>query len=264
MENEQVVPTEVAEEVKEEVKEEAVVVEKTDAPVEETPVPKKKSVQERIDEITKARRDAEREREYWKQVALDKAKETKPAPVETPAQIPRPTISQYDTTEQYEDALLNWHETRKANEAAQKRLVAEQEEGLAKFQTAAEKAREKYPDFDEVVEAPVFSPQMRLSILNSDAGPELAYHLGLPENRETAAKIRSLSPEKQYIEMGKLETRLSLAKQTKKVPSAPAPINPVGMSGTGGEVDPSKMSIEDWMEWDKKKTMEKLKAKYGG
>jgi hypothetical protein len=248
---EQVVPTEVAE-VKEEV---------TEAPVEEKveePEP-----QERIDEITKARREAEREREYWKQVALDKAK-SEPKPVEEPTRVPRPTISQFDTTEQYEDALLQWHDANKTEQEARKRLVKEQEEGLSKFQKAASKARELYPDFDEVVEAPVFSPQMRYAILNSDTGPEVAYFLGSPENYDTALKIQSLSPDKQYYEMGKLETRLALAQKTKKVPSAPPPISPVGMSGTGGEVDPSKMTIEEWMKWDKEQALAKLSKRYPG
>jgi hypothetical protein len=104
---------------------------------------------------------------------------------------------------------------------------------------------------------------MRYAILNSDTGPELAYFLGLPENRDTALKIQSLSPDRQYYEMGKLETKIALAQKTKKVPSAPPPISPVGMSGTGGEVDPSKMSTAEWMAWDKQKTLDKLKAKYG-
>jgi hypothetical protein len=256
---EQVVPTEVAE-VKEEVTE-APVEEKVEEP--EPPTPKKKTAQERIDEITKARREAEREKEYWKQVALDK-KET-PKPVQEPTiRNPRPTISQFDTTEAYEDALLDWRDRVKEEQSAEQRLVKEQEEGLSKFQKAAAKARELYPDFDEVVEAPVFSPQMRYAILNSDTGPEVAYFLGLPENYDTALKIQSLSPDKQYYEMGKLETRLALAQKTKKVPSAPAPISPVGMSGTGSEIDPSKMSIEDWMEWDKKKTLERIKQRVGG
>jgi hypothetical protein len=260
--DEQAVPTEVAE-VEEPVVEVPVEPVVEDAPVEETP-PKKKSAQERIDEITKARREAEREREYWKQVALDKAKET-PQPTPAPAtRNPRPVISQFDTTEQYEDALLDWRDRVKEEQVAQQRMVVEQEEGLAKFQRAAAKAREQYADFDEVVETPVFSPQMRYAILNSDTGPELAYFLGSPENRDTALKIQSLSPDKQYYEMGKLETRLALAKQTKKVPSAPPPISPVGMSGTGGDVDPSKMTTEEWIKWDRQKEMERLKKKLSG
>jgi len=265
--------------------EQAVPVEETavETPVEETPVeqeevveevaeettpppPKKKTAQERIDEITRARREAEREREYWKQIALDKEREKakpedKPEPTTT---LPRPVISQFETTEAYEDALLDWNDKRKALDSETKRQAQEQEANLNKFNTAAEEARKKYPDFDEVVEVPVFSPQMRLSIFNSDIGPEMAYFLGLPENRDAATKIRSMPPEKQYYEMGKLEIRLTLAQKTKKVPSAPAPITPVGISGTGGDTDPSKMTTAEWMAWNKQREIDKLKARSGG
>ena len=252
------VETPVEETPVEEVVEEVAVETTADA----TPPPKKKTAQERIDEITRARREAEREREYWKQVALGKKE---PEPVKEPA-VPqgpkRPVISEFETTEAYEDALLDWNDQRKALDSETKRHAQEQEESLNKFNTAAEEARKKYSDFDEVVEAPVFSPQMRLSIFNSEQGPELAYFLGLPENRDTANKIRVMTPERQYIEMGKLETRLTLAQRTKKVPQAPAPITPVGISGGGGEADPSKMTTAEWIAWDRKREMEKLKKKY--
>ena len=115
-----------------------------------------------------------------------------------------------------------------------------------------------------MIEAPVFSPVMRAALLKSENGPEVAYFLGLPENRDTAEKIRSLPIEMQPYELGKLATKLELAKQTKKVPSAPPPIKPVGMTGGGTGVDPSKMTTEEWMEWDKQKRLEKLKQRYGG
>lgn len=268
MEEEQAVSAEAAEvqeEVSEAPVEETEVAEGAPEETETPPPPRKKTAQKRIDEITKARREAEREKEYWKQQALNNAKkEERPAEEPTPNIPARPNLSQFDTTEEYEDALLAWHENRKAMEDAIKRQKAEQEEGFRKFQTAADAVRQKYPDFDEVVERPVFSDQMRLSILNSDTGPEMAYYLGLPENAEVAARIRSLSPERQIYEMGKLDTRLSLAQKVKKVPSAPPPITPVGMSGTGAEKDPGKMSIEEWMAWDKQNTLDKIKHKAGG
>jgi hypothetical protein len=36
------------------------------------------------------------------------------------------------------------------------------------------------------------------------------------------------------------------------------------MSGTGGEVDPSKMTIEEWMKWDKEQALAKLSKRYPG
>jgi len=265
---EEVKPVEAAVEEKEPVGDEGQITEGAkveEVKVEDTlPPPKKKTAQERIDEITRARREAEREAEYWRKVALEKETKDKiTEPPVTPQQPQRPVISQFETTEAYEDALLNWHETKKATETAVIKQREEQEVNLRKFNIAAAEARKKYEDFDDVVEAPVFSQQMRESIFGSDVGPELAYFLGLPENRITADAIRAMPPQKQYYEMGKLETRLTLAQKTKKVTSAPAPINPVGISG-GGVEDDSKLTIEQWMAREKQREIDKWKKKYGG
>jgi hypothetical protein len=239
-----------------------------ETPVETPPVPpKKKSAQERIDEITRARREAEREREYWKQVALAKEHGNTP-PQQPPRQPspfpPRPELSQFETTTAYEDALFEWRDNIKELQTRSTMIQQEQNTALQAFNDRARKLREEHEDFDEVIESPVFSPVMRAALLKSEAGPEVAYFLGLPENRDAAEKIRALPIEMQPYELGKLATKLELAKQTKKVPSAPPPIKPVGMTGGGTGVDPSKMSTAEWMEWDKQKRLEKLKSKFGG
>jgi len=260
MAKEEEVPAEVAEVQEEEVQEEE---KSEETPAEEPPPPpRKKTAQERIDEITRARREAEREREYWKQVAL--AKETAPEPPKQTSSGPtRPTLDQFETTVAYEDALLSWHEKKKETESQAVRQQAAHDEALRSFNQRAKKLRDENEDFDEVIEAPVFSPVMRLALLNSENGPAVAYHLGRPENRDEADRIRSLPLEMQPYELGKLETKLLLTKQTRKVTEAPPPIKPVGMTGAV-ETDPSKMTTAEWMAWDKQKTMEKLKGKYGG
>jgi hypothetical protein len=251
---EQVVPVEepqvetpVEEVVEETPKEEPQV----ETPVEEPPLvippPKKKTAQERIDEITRLRREAERERDYYRELATKK---------ETPSpQIPsgRPVISNYETTEAYEDALLVWHDNRRAEQTKAEEIKRRSEDALTRFNEKAKPLREVYEDFDEVIETPVFTPAMRMALLSSDDGPELAYFLGRPENRTIAEKLKNLPVEIQLYELGKLEAKLEVAKKTKKVPSAPPPINPVGMSGKT-DVDPAEMSTEEWMAWDRDRT----------
>lgn len=265
------VPAEAAEEVQAEAPaEEAVETEERAEAAPETeaepPAPRKKTAQERIDEITRARREAEREREYWKQVALNKAQEATKPPQQpaTPSPFPpRPVLDQFETTAEYEDALLTWHENRKEIAHRLETQRKAQEEAVGTFNRRADKVRAEHEDFDEIVEAPVFSPVMRTALLHSENGPEVAYYLGLPANRAEADRIRSLPPEVQPYELGKLETKLQLAKQTKKAPAAPPPLKPVGMSGSGGSDNPPK-DIKEWMEWDRQRTMEKLKGRYGG
>lgn len=190
-----------------------------------------------------------------------KAEPVEPQKVDLPK---RPTLEQFETTQEYEDALFEWRDKITEIKSESTRREREITDALSSFNKKAEALRSEHDDFDEVIESPVFSPSMRIAILNSESGPQLAYYLGRPENWDLAEKIRNFPPERQIYEMGKLESQILVARQTKKVTSAPAPIKPVGMSGGGSEKDPSKMSIEEWMAWDKQRTIEKLKQKYGG
>lgn len=235
------------------------------------PEPKKKTAQERIAEITRARREAEREKEYWRKVALDReAAATPPAHTKAtpPAYVPgvpeRPTLDQFETTTDYENALLEWHDMRKSVTARAEQERRETESAFQTFQRRADKVRQEYEDFDDVIEAPVFSPSMQAAILHSEHGPTVAYHLGT--HQDVAERIRNLPERLQAYEIGKLETQLLLAKSTKKVPSAPPPIAPVGMgAGTGGGgSDAPPKDIKEWMEWDKQRTIARLKQRTGG
>lgn len=228
------------------------------------PPPPKKNFQERIDEITRARREAEREREYWKKVALEREQRPPEPPSDTPQRPPRPTLDQFESTVEYEDALFEWRDRVKSLESAAARERVEQEAAFRTFNERARKVREENEDFDEVVESPVFSPTMRGVLLQSENGPEVAYFLGRPENRDQAEKIRNLPADRQAYEIGKLESNLLLAKKTRKVTGAPPPISPVGMGGGGKEKDPSEMNIDEWMAWDRERQKEKIKKKYGG
>lgn len=262
---EAVVETEQTEQVEEstEQAEETPVEETATEEVEEAPPPKRKqTAQERINELTRIRREKEREAEYWRKVALEK-KEPQPEPKQESNLPQRPKLENYESTEQYEDALFEWRDNVREIKSAAERRQKEQETALRDFNSRAAQFRSEHEDFDEVIEAPVFSDAMRDVLLHSEKGPELAYFLGSPENWAEAERIRSLSPMLQAVELGRLETKIQVAKQTKKVPSAPKPITPVGMSGVP-ETDPSKMTTEEWMEWDKKRTLEKIKARYTG
>lgn len=249
---EEVVSTEVAEVEPIEPKTEEVA---SEEPKEEVVVPKKKTAQERIDELTRKRRDAERDAEYWRKKALEK----EPAPVETPAIPPRPKLDQFESTEAYEDALLAWNDRQKEIKAQAEKQHTEQQTALQTFQERAQKVRQEYDDFDEVVEQPIFSQHMREALLYAENGPAVAYHLGT--NPSEAARIRNLPPTVQLLELGKLETKLLLAKQTKKVSAAPPPPTPVGMAG-GGEVDESKLSTADWIKLDNQRRIDRIKKQY--
>lgn len=218
------------------------------------PQPRKQTAQERIDEITFARREAERQAEYWRNIALQ-AQAQKPAETQPPAAASdRPSLENFQTTEAYEDALLDWKLNQQAAKQAQAQVKVEQDKAVKDFHEKAQNLKMEYPDFEEVIRTPVFTPVMEHAIYSvSDNGALLAYHLALPENRIAVNALAKLPPDKQLVELGKFESNMLLNKATKKNTNAPTPIKPVGASA-GGEtsVEESKMQDNDWFAYKDK------------
>ena len=181
---------------------------------------------------------------------------------EKPDTSGRPKIENFETTEEYEDALYGWYDGKKTVATAQIEQKKRQVELLRTFNEKAADFRKVHEDFDEIIESPVFTDTMRDVIFSAETGPELAYYLGA--NRNIAQKIAVLPPSLQPYELGKLETQLKLAKKTKTVTGAFAPLTAIGSATGGGEKDPSKMSTAEWMEYEKNREMEKLRQKLGG
>ena len=231
----------------------------TETLVETPPEPKKKTAQERIDEITRKRREAEREAEYWKSKALQSPEP--PKPVQAPVGEARPKVDQFETVEAYEDALLTWHERKRTIESSLTEQNKRKKQAVETFNSKADALRAEYDDYDDVINAPIFTDMMKSVLLTSENGPELAYHLGL--NRSIADKIAKLPAELQPYELGKLETHYLLQKKNKKTSTAPAPISPIGATGEATKIDESKLSDDDWFRLEQKRKLEKLKKLRG-
>lgn len=221
--------------------------------------PRKKTAAERIAELTWKAHEKEREADYWRQQATGKTPDT---PKATPTNG-RPKLEQFETQEEYEDALLDWHSRQSFERTQAEKQKEREEEAVRQFNIKAMKLREIHDDFDEVVNMPVFTKTMRSVLLTSEQGPVMAYYLGRPENIQAAQRIASLPSELQPYEIGKLETQLLLAQKTKKVPSAPPPITPVGGTATP-TVDDDKLSDDEWYARERQRRLEKLKQKHGG
>jgi len=225
---------------------------------ESPPEPKKKTAQDRINEITWKHREAEREAEFWRNKALS-SEETKPSAPEVKSD--RPMIEQFETVTEYEDALFEWRDKKKGAEILAANEKKKQQEAFTSFNKNAAKIKTEHPDFDEVIKRPVFTPYMSKVLFDIDNGPMVAYHIAT--NSEVADKIKALSPERQMYEIGRLETQLLLAQKTKKVTTAPEPFTPVGSSGSA-IIDESKLTDDQWYALDKKRREEKLIKQSGG
>lgn len=137
----------------------------------------------------------------------------------------------------------------KAAQKLAERERAQQQERLAEtFIEKAEKAKERYSDFDTVVGNPVLTinAEMAEFIAESDHGPDVAYYLG--KNPSKAAQIAALSPIKAARELTRLEAELA-SKPQAKPSQAPEPINPVGSrsKSSSSSLPSDSDDIDTWM-----------------
>lgn len=205
----------------------------------------KPKLQERIDEITRQRHEAQREAAYWKGIA------EAAQPKEAPAEEPKPEA--FEDYGAYVKALAKFEARALVKaELEQQRAQQAQEAQATTWQQRAEAVKAELPDFDRVMStstAPM-SAAMAQVIKESDVGPKVAYHLA--QNPEIATRISRLEPMAAAREIGRLEASLSVKPEPtpKRITSAPAPTTSVG-SGRSTSGEPGSMSQADYMEWRK-------------
>lgn len=190
----------------------------------------KRSARERINELTKRAHEAERE--------VQRLLEAADRPPAESAEKPAP--DRFGSYDEYVEALADWKADQRVAESfkrrdAERRQAAEARAIEAKAQAWAERQsdfRSSTPDYDEVVgkSSVQVAPHVVDTLLDSDSGPELAYHLA--KHPETVKRINALSPLAAAREIGRIEASLSTpaAPQVKPGSKAPAPISPVKAS----------------------------------
>lgn len=231
--------------------EEATAADPVEEPAQEEEKPKpKRSAQQRIDEITRAKHDAEREAEFWRQKATAKA--------DAPAD--KPTIDKYKDYGEFVEALTDWKAGQRVSEALAKRDADRAGEAHARAEKAGTDAwqerqiavREALPDYDAVIGKSTVEVAQHViqALLDSEHGPEVAYHLA--KHPEQAERINSLSPLSAAREIGRLEATLSPPSKpvgsfaAKPISGAPAPISPVRGSAAGVMPDPDQMTMSQY------------------
>lgn len=190
----------------------------------------KRSARERINELTRRAHEAEREAQHWREVA-----ERKPA-----ESSDKPSPDKFGSYDEYVEALADWRADQRVAESfkrrdAERSQAAEARAAEAKAQAWHERQsnfREATPDYDAVVgkSSVQVAPHVVDTLLDSDSGPELAYHLA--KHPETVRRINALSPLAAAREIGRIEASLSTpaAPREKPASKAPAPITPARSS----------------------------------
>jgi hypothetical protein len=156
---------------------------------------------------------------------------------------------------EYAEELAGYSATKAVEEdrkrQTEERTKAEQALVVKAFEARLEKAREKYPDFKEVVgksEANV-PPYIQQYMVESDFGGDLGYFFA--KNPDVFDAISKLSPIKAIAAIGKLEVQWEKAAEPKAAAAsppaksgAPAPIVPLQSSASAQtNTDPAKMDF---------------------
>lgn len=224
----------------------------TDKPKQTAPVSDEDGARKRINKLVWQREEAKREADYWRAQAQVKATQSQPEP--KPANDGRPNVNdpRWKSYEEYTEALAEWTADRKI----EARLKAEREQSqqsakqqrisaaMQSFNERAEKAREKYPDYDELFDSAMISESMAEPILGSENGPEIAIYLA--KNPDVARRIYRMGQTDAAREIGKIEAKLGDLEES-TVSNAPAPLKPVRPKGEVSNTLSDKMDINTWM-----------------
>ena len=228
-------------------------------------------VQSRFDELTKHRREAERDRDYWREQAL---RNQTPPPKQDVAPVVNEslkTLADFEFDDAKYQAYIFDTAQKRSVEAARKELEADRDRQSNERRQASYKARElefakTAPDFDETIadlrRLPVpdnVAEAINLVAMESDDGPALFYHLG--KNPDLTRQIAQLPPIVAARELGKIEAKLAFEREKAKekpVSKAPAPapkVDGTEPSVTVRTTDASGdvLSDKEWIALEKKR-----------
>jgi hypothetical protein len=236
--------------------------------------------QERIEELHARSKAAEEYGEYWRKRFEERDRQPAvAAPVqETPD--PEPDADEFEDPKVYTKAYTAWHDRKTekriqqiaeqakkdADTAADKRLAKASEETRLRalndgFGLRQQEFAEKTPDYFDAIRNPAlnfFNGDFLEALKADEIGPQLAYHIS--KSPALVAKLASQSVPQRLASLGRIAADLSRPAPPPKVTAAPAPPTPIG-GGAGGEVDPSKLSINDWMQHRTKQILAKRQSR---
>ena len=200
----------------------------------------KQSVQERINELTAARREAERDRDFYREQALRNQPEATPA--YEAQQIPqgdgRPNRADYDDDFAYIEDLTDWKAWAAADQMVQQQQHTSRISSV--IETYHTRAKSLFPDgkpagltaFEQVVQVPETVNEI---LGTSEVGPLIAAHLG--ENPAELDRINGLTPFHQVRALTLLEARLTpnSGRQAFSKTATDAPEPPPTARGSNGQ-----------------------------
>lgn len=225
----------------------------------------KNGFKKRIDRFKRKLDRKDEEIEYWRQQALKREKEEtqKEEPSSNTQQTGRPSPDEYDSEDEYFEALTDWkveERFRKLEEKNEQKKTANSQKELAQaWQERLSKFTENTPDFEEVIEEveDIEVPtNLQQAIFESENGPAVMYEMA--KRPELIERFAGLSAYQTGIEIGKIEARLG-SKTKKKTTKAPPPVSTTTRGSAKVTKDPNKMSFKEYEAW----RAEQMKKKGG-
>jgi hypothetical protein len=233
------------------------------------PEPDQEPVQKRIDKLTWQARQAERDRDYWR----DQAQRQQPAPPAAEPEKPKaaPTLEAFNYDEAAYQAALTAHVTAEAARQVREEFRKEQEQLTQKQRVESWRKREtefaaKTPDYkDKAYYAPI--PDKAVEIIRDcESGPAIAYYLG--NHPEEARALDGMSEAAMARAIGRIEAKLEAPappapapKPVSKAPPPPPKIEATDstprVSTTSPESD--KLSDDEWVKAEKARLSRKVK-----
>lgn len=228
-----------------------------------------KGVQRRIDRLTRQREEARREAaaiqarlQMLEQGYQRPPQEPEPVPLH---QQPEPREEDYASQQEWFSAVRAWDKAQLkqelAREAWQQQVQHRQEAQQRQMQAQAQAARQKYADFDTVLDRlqtiPTV-PALDACVHESELGAELAYYLAQhPDEIQRLNQVAQTAPLAMAREIGKLELRLSTPTNGTSAPSRPPsaplppPVTPLQGTGSPGTSEPDfdAMSQKEFEAW---------------
>ncbi len=201
--------------------------------------------QKRIDELTAKRYEEQRRADYLEgQLAALKPRAPEPEPAKPP------TLDDHNWDEaSYQRAVADYYSS-VAETAARKVMqqsTAEQQQAtqLHTAQARLEAGTRKYADFGEVIADIPVTDAVRELLINADNAAEVFYDIG--KRPGEAARIFSLSPYLQAVELGKVAARLESPSASSPKPIPPAPPQTVAGLSAGLNKAPAEMSMAEYV-----------------
>jgi len=210
----------------------------------------KDKLEKRFSKVTKRAQEAEAKAEQLEARLRELEAKANPQTIAQTANVDdKPQASQFNDAFEYAEALAEWSAEKALRDRdvaeQQRRVEEERNKVLQSWNDKVEKAKKEMPDFNDIVSSStvVVSDAIRDSILESDVGPQILYHLASDDDyAESIAKMPAI---KALKEIGRLEAKFEAELEAKpkavaktvSQSKAPAPISPLkGGKSAGADV----------------------------